>query len=326
MKKKQIIHIKWLICSLFIVIAISLFVGSECSAYVMSRAENDRLCELLDQGVNPEVASDQAAEEFGHEGYCKTGGLDGKMLDGSVAPNNQLGLSATPTKPSCTHDWVEADKVEPTCQTEGKIEYACSKCNKTKTETLKKTEHDYVLTENKNGNCQEKATQTFTCSVCGDTYTVDGELGEHLYVKGEDSKEPTCTEKGLYTYTCSICADTYTEEIDALGHDYPNEKTLVKEPTCTEDGKKAYVCARCSEQTEEESIPAIGHKKSDIPVIKKDATFWKDGQEEYVCENCNEVLETVIIPAKGGVWRFIIPIVAVVVVGVLVTLIVKKKK
>ena len=113
---------------------------------------------------------------------------------------------------------------------------------------------------------------------------------------------------------------------NALGHDYPNEKTLVNEPTCTEDGKKAYVCARCSEQTEEETLSAIEHKKSDVPVVKKDTTFWKDGQEEYVCENCSEVLETVIVSAKGGVWRFVIPIVVAVALGVIVTLIVKKKK
>ena len=206
--KKPYIHIS-------ILFAMTIILTTSFPVSARTRAEADRSKELIAQGYSISVAQDQAAEEYGtyYKGNSGTGGIDGIEPNGSIAPYNELGLTATPAKPSCTHDWVETDKVEPTCQTEGKIEYTCSKCNKTKTETLKKVEHDYVLSENKVGNCQEKATQTFTCSGCGDTYTVDGELGEHLYVKGVDSKEPTCTEKGLYTYTCSICADTYTEEI-----------------------------------------------------------------------------------------------------------------
>ena len=54
-----------------------------------------------------------------------------------------------PTKPvdpeKCTHEWEETDRTEPTCILAGSVEYTCSSCEKTKTETLPKLGHTWEV-------------------------------------------------------------------------------------------------------------------------------------------------------------------------------------
>lgn len=157
--------------------------------------------------------------------------------------------------------------------------------------------------------------------------TKEGVLGEHVLVKDtEKSVEPTCTENGHSVNTCSVCGEVVEKDEQALGHTFPTTKTVTKEVSCTEDGMKAFVCERCGEVKEEEVIPSTGHEKNTEMDIVKDATFFTDGTGQYTCKNCDEVIETVTIPAKGGVWRFVIPVVSVFIIGSLVTFIVIKRK
>lgn len=77
----------------------------------------------------------------------------------------------------CEHEWVKTGETPATCTATGKITYTCSKCNETKTETIKALGH--ALTYSKSGititqtcrrqNCGHTATATL--SVFNATYT-----------------------------------------------------------------------------------------------------------------------------------------------------------
>lgn len=50
---------------------------------------------------------------------------------------------------TCEHDWQENSRVDATCTEDGSVDYKCSVCSNTKTETLKATGHNY-----ENGVCK----------------------------------------------------------------------------------------------------------------------------------------------------------------------------
>ena len=70
-------------------------------------------------------------------------------------------------------------------------------------------------------------THTRVCTLDGThTETADHNLTESTTV------EPTCEGVGELTITCSDCGYTYTDEIDALGHAYPDNWTNTGEGHC----------------------------------------------------------------------------------------------
>lgn len=273
-----------------------------------SKAEAERIDELINQGYDWEVAMDQAAEEYGHDGSQNTGGFDGLLLDGTPASNAKPGTKgyellhgsgSGSSSSKCSHDWVVTDSVEADCQKEGSISYACSKCGKTKTEVVAKTDHSYVLVSETEGDCRNRATQEFKCEVCGETYSEEGEFGNHTYELTEDSKDATCTEDGVLTYVCAVCGDTYTEEKTATGHAFSTTKKTVVKATCTEDGYKAYVCENCGEEKEKETIPATGH---DYEVINgTEPSLFTAGERYLICKTCRDAV-TETIPSRIPLW------------------------
>ena len=324
--------VKFLVNTLAVLALCTSMISINSYSRLPSRAENDRYGELLDQGYDWEVATDQAAEEFGYEGSQKTGGLDGLLLDGTPAPEARPGTKgyellhgsgSGSSSSKCSHDWVVTDSVDADCQKEGSISYACSKCGKTKTEVVAKTDHSYVLVSETEGDCRNRATQEFKCEVCGETYSEEGEFGDHSYELTEDSKDATCTEDGVLTYVCTVCGDTYTEEKTATGHAFSTTKKTVVKATCTEDGYKAYVCENCGEEKEKETIPATGHEYE--VVTETEPTLFKAGERSLICKNCKEIL-TETIPAKVPVWVPAVVVLVLVAVAVTVVVFVKKKK
>lgn len=85
-----------------------------------------------------------------------------------------------PTRPvdpeKCTHEWEETDRTEPTCILAGSVEYACSKCEKTKTETLPKLGHTWEVkqsiqtTYDEEGNVLTQGFTIYRCPTCGEEY------------------------------------------------------------------------------------------------------------------------------------------------------------
>lgn len=83
---------------------------------------------------------------------------------------------ATETDPPCDHPESrrrEIDRVNPTCDEDGYVDYLCRLCNEEWRETLPKT-HTYGELKSNDGKYTK-----FTCVFCGDTYVVD-ENGEKV--------------------------------------------------------------------------------------------------------------------------------------------------
>ena len=110
----------------------------------------------------------------------------------------------------------------------------------------------------------------------------------HSWNGGTITKQPTCTEKGLRKYSC-YCGAENQEYIDALGHDWSGEWTVLEEATATKDGKKVTYCTRGCGQKKVEVIPAIGSEDvedEEEGTLKKDAEVAPDAPiEEATLEN-----------------------------------------
>lgn len=264
----------------------------------LTRAEDQRLEELLAMGYPPEVAADQIWEEFHHtDGLNGTGGIDGKMLN---KVNEVPSTPSTPNTPKHTkHEWVVTEEKDSTCISEGYITYTCTGCSKTKTDKTPKVEHDYEVIEQTEATCVNPASFVYECSVCGDTYNTEyGDLKPHNFIPSNDCYDATCTEEGYYHAVCSSCGALLIETSEALGHDYSDSYTVDKKATCTEEGVKSVHCERCGEIKEgsELTIPATGHTE-ETKVVP--ATFFENGTETVVCKNCGEVLSEVTIPSRA---------------------------
>ena len=119
------------------------------------------------------------------------------------------------------HNWGKWSIKDPTCDTDGYKERACTNanCNKTEKETIPALGHDYKETSRSNPTCTEDGSVSYQCSRCNkENSEVLGALG-HDY-KESSRTDPTCTDSGSVTYKCSRCNDEYSESLDALGHDW----------------------------------------------------------------------------------------------------------
>lgn len=279
------------------VMVVALFVVA-LNGRALTRAEDQRLEELIAMGYPPEVAADQVKEEFHNiDGLNGTGGIDGKFLKDV---NKVSTTPSTPDTPKHTkHEWVVTEEKDSTCISEGYITYTCTGCSKTKTDKTPKVDHDYEVIEQTEATCVNPASFVYECTVCGDTYNTEyGELKPHNFIPSNDCYDATCTEEGYYHAVCSYCGALLIETSETLGHDYSDSYTVDKKATCTEEGVKSVHCERCGEIKEgsELTIPATGHTE-ETKVVP--ATFFENGTETVVCKNCGEVLSEVTIPSRA---------------------------
>ena len=166
--------------------------------------------------------------------------------------------------PSCEHQWNDGViTTEPSCTSVGVKTYTCTKCNKTKTETIP--------------------------------------AAGHKWNDGEVTTAPTCDNAGVKTYTCAVCNTTKTEAIGALGHTPVD--VAEQPATCTEAGHTAGVkCSACGATISGiEEIPAAGHTEAIDEAVA--ATCTTPGKTEGKhCSVCNEVLVAqTVVPANGHV-------------------------
>ena len=119
--------------------------------------------------------------------------------------------------------YVQAERVEPTCTTEGYAKYRCA-CGYEYTEKLT-LEHNYVLVRTEAPTCTRHGYDIYKCSYCGNEkkeYHNDVIKG-HNYT--DTVVQPTCTSGGYTVRKCSNCGDSSTYAyIAALGHSYANGK------------------------------------------------------------------------------------------------------
>jgi len=212
------------------------------------------------------------------------------------------------------HDWKKpVTLADSTCNSEGVLEYDCSRCDAHYHEAISAkghnpgpaatcstpqtckdcgailapaTEHSYktVVTQ---PTCEKMGYTTYTCTSCENSYK-----GDYVEILGHDYKgvvtAPTCTEGGYTTYTCTRCGDSYVDDhTDPLGHDWKGPETLA-DSTCSSDGVNEYNCSRCNAHYHE-AISAKGHKPGPAATCDNPQT----------CQDCGAVLA----PATGHSYK-----------------------
>ena len=254
-------------------------------------------------------------------------------------------LKAQTTVAALGHSWDNGKVTKAvTCTAAGTKTYTCTRCKKTRTETIAATGHKAVKDAAVAATCETAGkTEGSHCSVCNTVLkaqTTVAALG-HSWDGGKITKAATCTAAGTKTYTCTRCKKTRTETIvatghkvvkdaavaatcettgktegshcsvcgtvlkaqttvAALGHSWDNGK-VTKAVTCTAAGTKTYTCTRCK-KTRTETIAATGHKAvKDAAVAATCETAGKT--EGSHCSVCNTVLKAqTTVAALGHSW------------------------
>ena len=198
--------------------------------------------------------------------------------------------------PALGHDFSQIISAEePTCTTDGKYVYECSRCSARSTSYPQALGHNYKATVTKEATCEEDGVRTYRCSRCNDSYTKKIEkLGHDIEY---EEKEPTCTEAGYKKGVCTRCGKEEIEEYEALGHDM-DSYTIVRQPTCEEDGIREAVCKRCGEKVTE-TILHPGHKYPKDWTLEKEPSYFEEGLESKTCFYCENRI-TQIIPKKNA--------------------------
>ena len=269
---------------------------------------------------------------------CETTG----KTEGSHCSVCNTVIKAQTTTAALGHSW-DSGKVTKaaTCTVAGTKTYTCTRCKKTRTETIAATGHKVVKDAAVAATCETAGkTEGSHCSVCGTvlkSQTTTAALG-HSWDGGKVTKAATCTTAGTKTYTCTRCKKTRTETIAATGHKVVKDAAVAatcettgktegshcsvcntvikaqtttaalghswysgkvtKAATCTTAGTKTYTCTRCK-KTRIETIAATGHKAvKDAAVAATCETAGKT--EGSHCSVCNTVIKAQTITAALG--------------------------
>lgn len=235
----------------------------------------------------------------------------GKLFTDSHAENSVNSVSVPPT--GHLYPLIHKVAVEPTCQTEGNLEYwRCDRCMETFADedgriplpdyTLDKVDHQH------DGVMYFSETVHYRkCIWCGTA--LDEE--EHSFPKWEIDTPATEHTKGLKHADCSECGYIKTVEIPEHDHfDYEPAKKLKIDASCLEGAYYLETCGNpeCGEVLKVliENEPALGHRGTVYEY--KDSTCTETGTLAHIwCDICNapyenkwssDPMETTIVPLK----------------------------
>ena len=210
-------------------------------------------------------------------------------------------LKAQTTTAALGHSWDNGKVTKAaTCTTAGTKTYTCTRCKKTRTETIAATGHKAVKDAAVAATCETAGkTEGSHCSVCGTVLkaqTTTAALG-HSWDNGKVTKAATCTTTGTKTYTCTRCKKTRTETIAATGHKEVKDAAVAA--TCETAGKtEGSHCSVCGTVLKAQTTTAaLGHSWDNGKVTKA-ATCTTTGTKTYTCTRCKKT-RTEIIAATG---------------------------
>ena len=228
---------------------------------------------------------------------CETAG----KTEGSHCSVCKTVIKAQTTTAALGHSW-DSGKVTKaaTCTTAGTKTYTCTRCKKTRTETIAATGHKEVKDAAVAATCETTGkTEGSHCSVCGTVLkaqTTTAALG-HNWDSGKVTKAATCTTAGTKIYTCTRCKKTRTETIAATGHKAVKDAAVAA--TCETAGKtEGSHCSVCGTVLKSQTtIAALGHNW-DSGKVTKAATCTAAGTKTYTCTRCKKT-RTETIAATG---------------------------
>ena len=225
---------------------------------------------------------------------CETTG----KTEGSHCSVCNTVIKAQATVAALGHSW-DGGKITKaaTCTAAGTKTYTCTRCKKTRTETIAATGHKAVKDAAVAATCETTGkTEGSHCSVCGTVLkaqTTTAALG-HSWDNGKVTKAATCTATGTKTYTCTRCKKTRTETIAATGHKAVKDAAVVA--TCETAGKtEGSHCSVCNTVLKAQTtVAALGHSW-DGGKITKAATCTAAGTKTYTCTRCKKTRTETIV-------------------------------
>lgn len=208
-----------------------------------------------------------------------------------------LALSACSEEP-CKGDEVgkganQLSRKEPTCTSQGYIEYECSKGGANHVVILDALGHDNIKWfDDVIATCTSDGSKHSECTVCGEQ--VDTKIVPatgHTESAWKIDKAATCLDNGSKHTECKECGEVISQQvIVATGHDMDPTWKTIKRVTCLEDGEKYQKCKNCDYKIYE-TIKAEGHQYGDEYEIITYPTCKTEGCEELRCDVCNELID-----------------------------------
>lgn len=221
------------------------------------------------------------------------------------------------------HDMVHYERVSPTCEQDGNIEYwYCKRCERNFQDEAGTTAivgsvvlrklHPQSLekVEAVDATCtSEGNVEYWKCPVCGKWYS-DG-LGESLIADKADVVVPKLPHSpDAAWHHDSSCPDQHWHECSVCGLRVGAEPhtwgggVVSKEPTESEQGELSYACTVCGARKIELIDPTGEHEWEADAFDSKDSTCTEDGYSKYRCKDCDAV-KIVVIKALGhGIESF----------------------
>lgn len=128
----------------------------------------------------------------------------------------------TPVDPeTCTHEWEKTGGTEPTCSLPGTVESTCSKCGKTKTESVPKLSHVWEVKQtvqtsyDEAGNILTQGFIIYRCSLCGEEYKdTDGTGPPNTPGIPSDPDDP---EESIWDKIADFVGSVFGGILDLLG-------------------------------------------------------------------------------------------------------------
>lgn len=169
-----------------------------------------------------DIEIDKTAHSWGEWTESKPADCTNKGEETRVCAHNGEHKETRETN-ALGHSWdPNAERIEPTCTTDGSVTGTCTVCGETDVEVLDKLGHNIEQHEAQAATCTEKGWNAYeTCSRCDHTtYAEISALGHDL--KHVDRVEATITTNGhIEHWTCSVCEKKFSDkngatEIDSV--------------------------------------------------------------------------------------------------------------
>ena len=224
-----------------------------------------------------------------------------KVLTAVIAAAMMLAMACALS--ACSEEPCKGDEVgkganqlsrkEPTCTSQGYIEYECSKGGANHVVILDALGHgnikwfDDVL-----ATCTTDGSKHSECTVCGEQ--VDTKViaaTGHTESAWKIDKAATCLDNGSKHTECKTCGELISQQvIVATGHDMDPVWKTTKYVTCLEDGEKYQKCKNCDYKVYE-TVKAQGHQYGDEYTVTITPTCKTEGCEELRCDECGTLID-----------------------------------
>jgi hypothetical protein len=143
------------------------------------------------------------------------------------------------------HDHVYRNRViaEPTCITEGTLQYTCRYCDDGYTEPIPTVDHRYTETNRTEPTCIQEGVIERTCDMCKDVQIQAIEPVEHKYTE-KIEKEATCTCEGVLVRQCENC-DAAEQESIPVNDEHIFELASFTSANFMKKGYHHFTCRDC---------------------------------------------------------------------------------